>query len=74
MRNVQLYAFADAGTASNLAAGRGGGTLASSGAGLRTDITRDLDLDFEVAVPLTEDRYDTDDKTPRINVRVSQSF
>lgn len=74
VRNVQLYAFADAGTASNLAAGRGGGTLASSGAGFRTDITRDLDLDFEVAVPLTEDRYDTDDKTPRINVRVSQSF
>jgi len=74
VRNVQLYAFADAGTVSNLAAGRGGETLASSGAGLRTDITRDLDLDVEVAVPLTEDRYDTGDKTPRINLRVSQSF
>ncbi|WP_017665928.1 ShlB/FhaC/HecB family hemolysin secretion/activation protein [Porphyrobacter sp. AAP82] len=74
VRNVQLYAFADAGTVSNLAAGRGSGSLASSGAGLRTDITRDLDLDFEIAVPLTEDRYDTGDKTPRINVRVSQSF
>jgi hemolysin activation/secretion protein len=74
VRHVQLYAFADGGTVSNLAAGRGGGTLASSGAGLRTDITRDLDLDVEIAVPLTEDRYDTDDKTPRLNIRVSQSF
>lgn len=74
VRNMQLYAFADGGTVSNLQGGLGGGTLASSGAGLRADITRDLGLDFEVAVPLTEDRYDTGDNTPRINVRVSQSF
>lgn len=74
VRNVQLYAFADGGTVSNLQSGMGGGTLASSGAGLRTDITRHLDLDFEVAVPLTEDRYDTGDNTPRLNLRVSQSF
>ncbi|WDA41887.1 ShlB/FhaC/HecB family hemolysin secretion/activation protein [Erythrobacter sp. BLCC-B19] len=74
VRQVQLYAFADGGTVSNLEGGLGGGTLASSGAGLRTDITRDLDLDFEVAVPLTEDRYDTGDNSPRLNLRVSQSF
>lgn len=74
MRHVQLYAFADAGTVSNIAGGLGGGTLASSGAGLRTDITRALDLDFEVAVPLTEDRYDTGDNAPRLNLRISQSF
>ncbi len=74
VRHVQLYAFADGGSVSNLAQGRGGGTLASSGAGLRTDITRALDLDFEVAVPLTEDRYDTGDNSPRLNLRVSQSF
>jgi hypothetical protein len=37
-------------------------------------ITRALDLDFEVAVPLTEPRYDTNDNTPRLNLRVSQSF
>ncbi len=73
-RHVQLYAFADGGTVSNLQGGLGGGTLASSGAGLRTDITRDLDLDFEVAVPLTEDRYDTGDNSPRLNLRISQSF
>ncbi|TAD83884.1 MAG: ShlB/FhaC/HecB family hemolysin secretion/activation protein [Sphingomonadales bacterium] len=73
-RHVQLYAFADGGTVSNLGQGLGGGTLVSSGAGLRTDITRDLDLDFEVAVPLTEERYDTGDNSPRLNLRISQSF
>lgn len=74
VRHLQLYAFADGGTVTNLAGGRGGGTLASSGGGLRADVTRDLDLDLEVAVPLTEARYDTDDNSPRINLRVSQSF
>lgn len=73
-RHMQLYASADGGTVSNLAQGLGSGTLASSGAGLRTDITRYLDLDFEVAVPLTEDRYDTGNNSPRLNLRVSQSF
>lgn len=74
VRHLQLYAFADRGTVSNLGGGLGGGTLASSGAGLRTDITRDLDLDFEVAVPLTEERYDTGDNSPRLNLRIVQSF
>lgn len=74
LRHLQLYAFADGGTVSNLAGGRGGGTLASSGAGLRADVTRDFDLDLEIAVPLTEPRYDTDDHAPRINLRISQSF
>lgn len=74
VRHLQLYAFADGGTVSNLGGGLGGGTLASSGAGLRTDITRDLDLDLEVAVPLTEERYDTGDNAPRLNLRIVQSF
>ena len=54
--------------------GSGNATLASSGAGFRADVTRFLDVDLEVAVPLTEPRYDTDDRSPRINLRVSQSF
>jgi hemolysin activation/secretion protein len=74
VQHLQLYAFADGGMVSNLAGGRGDETLASSGAGLRADVTRNLDFDFEVAVPLTDPRYDTGDKTPRINLRVSQSF
>ncbi|PKP64771.1 MAG: hypothetical protein CVT85_09140 [Alphaproteobacteria bacterium HGW-Alphaproteobacteria-7] len=73
-RDLQLYAFADGGTVSNLQDGRGGGTLASSGGGFRTDLTRDLDVDLEIAVPLTEPRFDTNDHSPRINLRVVQSF
>ncbi len=74
VRHLQLYAFADGGTVTNIANGLGGGTLASSGAGFRADLNRTLDFDLEVAVPLTEPRYDTDDNTPRINLRVRQSF
>lgn len=37
-------------------------------------LTRNPDFDLEVVVPLTEPRYDTDDNTPRINLRVSQPF
>lgn len=71
---LQLYAFADGGTVTNLSDGFGGGSLASSGAGFRADISDTLDLDFEVAVPLTGPRYDTDDESPRVNVSVSKSF
>lgn len=72
--NLQLYAFADGGVVGTLPRGSGNQALASSGGGIRTDITRDLDLDFEVAVPLTETRYDTGDRSPRLNLRISQSF
>jgi hemolysin activation/secretion protein len=74
VRGMQLYAYADGGVVGNLDDGRGSGSLASGGGGIRTDITRDLDLDLELAVPLTGARYDTDDKSPRFNVSVSQSF
>ncbi|AOL94111.1 ShlB/FhaC/HecB family hemolysin secretion/activation protein [Porphyrobacter sp. LM 6] len=73
-RNLQLYAYADGGTVSNLNGGIGDGTLASSGGGLRADLTSMLNLGLEVAVPLTEVRYDTNDRSPRINLRVAQSF
>ncbi|ANK12061.1 ShlB/FhaC/HecB family hemolysin secretion/activation protein [Erythrobacter neustonensis] len=73
-RRLQLYAFADGGAVSDLGAGTSASSLASSGAGFRADFTRDLELDFEVAVPLTEDRYDTGDKSPRLNLRVTQSL
>jgi len=74
LNNLQLYAFADGGTVSNLGGGQSSGTLASSGAGIRADVTQNLDFDLELAVPLTEARYDTNTNAPRINLRVSQSF
>ena len=73
-QQVQIYAFADGGTVSFVESAFAGGSLASSGAGLRMDVGRSLNLDAEVAVPLTEPRYDTADNTPRINIRVNKSF
>lgn len=74
LRRLQLYAYVDGGVVGNLEDGRGSGSLASVGGGFRTDITRNLDLDLELAIPLTGSRYDTGDKSPRFNVSVSQSF
>ena len=74
LRRAELYAFADGGVVGNLEDGRGSGSLASSGGGIRTDLTPNLDLDLELAFPLTGPRYDTDDKSPRFNVAVTQSF
>ncbi len=74
VRKMQVYAFADGGVVGNLAGGRGGGSLASAGGGLRTEITRDLDLDLEIAVPLTGPRYDTDDMSPRFNFRITHAL
>lgn len=74
VRGMQLFAYADGGVVGNLDDGRGSGSLASSGGGIRTDITRGLDLDLILAVPLTGPRYDTGDKSPRFNLTVSQSF
>ncbi len=70
----QLYAYVDGGVVSNLEDGRGGGSLASAGGGVRLDITRDLDLDLEVAVPLSGPRFDSDSEAPLVNFRIEQSF
>jgi hemolysin activation/secretion protein len=70
----QIYAYADGGDVSNLEGGRGGGSLASVGGGLRLDLTRDLDLDLELAVPLTGERFDSESDAPLLNMRIAQSF
>lgn len=72
--SAQAYVFADGGTVTNLEDGFGSGTLASAGGGLRLDLTRDLDLGLEFAVPLTAERDDSDSDSPIFNLRVGQSF
>ncbi|MGB7409394.1 MAG: ShlB/FhaC/HecB family hemolysin secretion/activation protein [Pontixanthobacter sp.] len=74
IRNAELYIFGDGGVVGNLADGRGGGSLASAGGGVRTRITRDLDMNIEIAVPLTGPRYDTDNKDPRFNAGLRYNF
>ena len=71
---AQAYVFADAGSVSNLEDGFGGGSLASAGGGLRLNVTRDLNLGLEMAVPLTGERADSDSNSPLFNIRIGHSF
>ncbi|MEE4537490.1 MAG: ShlB/FhaC/HecB family hemolysin secretion/activation protein [Erythrobacter sp.] len=73
-RRSQMYVFFDGGVVSNLEEGRGGGSLASAGGGLRFALTRDLDMDLELAFPLTGERFDTESSAPLMNVRIEQVF
>ncbi|SFP57957.1 ShlB/FhaC/HecB family hemolysin secretion/activation protein [Sphingomonas rubra] len=70
---TQFYGFVDGGTVDNLRDGFGGGTLASTGVGLRAG-TGKLDGMVEIALPLNQDRFDTGDRRPRISLRVSRTF
>ncbi|MDR6787592.1 hemolysin activation/secretion protein [Sphingomonas sp. BE138] len=69
----QLYGFVDGGTVGNLRGGFGGGSLASTGLGMRIGTGR-VDWMAEVAWPLTADRFDTGDRRPRVSVRVARAF
>ncbi|MCH4892587.1 hypothetical protein GO308_05620 [Sphingomonas sp. SFZ2018-12] len=73
-RRAQLYAFVDGGRVTNLRSGFGSGSLASAGGGIRADITPKFGASLEVAAPLTGRRYDTSDRTPKINFRLVRSF
>lgn len=71
---LELYAFADGGEVTNLASGFGGGSLFSSGGGLRADVDSSTDAAFEVAVPLSGPRYDSNNEDPRIRFSVTRYF
>ena len=74
VRRAEFYGFFDGGTLSNRDGGAGGGALASGGGGIRVDFVRSVSAGLEVAVPLTGERYDTGDRSSRINFRVNTSF
>ncbi len=74
IRRAQLYAFIDGGEVDNLRSGFGSGSLASTGGGIRADVTARFGANFEVAVPLSGARYDTNDRTPKLNFRLVRSF
>ncbi len=74
IRRAQLYGFVDGGQVSNLRGGYGGGGLASAGGGVRADITRELGATVEVAAPLTDPRYETGDRRPRVNLGLARTF
>ncbi|KQN25492.1 hypothetical protein ASE86_04445 [Sphingomonas sp. Leaf33] len=73
-RKAQLYAFVDGGRVTNLAGGFGGGGLVSGGGGVRADVSPSIDANVELAVPLSGPRYETENKDPRLNLRVLKAF
>jgi hemolysin activation/secretion protein len=72
--HIQLYTFGDGGAVYNLANQPGGTTLASAGGGMRIDFSSALGATAEIAVPLTQPRYDTQNRQPRISVGLAKSF
>ncbi|MEH3120693.1 MAG: ShlB/FhaC/HecB family hemolysin secretion/activation protein [Sphingomonas phyllosphaerae] len=69
----QLYTFVDGGTVGNRKGGIGGGSLASTGIGMRIG-TGHFDWMAEAALPLGPVRFDTGDRRPRVSLRVSRAF
>lgn len=67
---VQLYAFADGGVVRNFDQGFGGGRLYSGGGGVRARLGK-FGLGFETAFPLNSDRFDSGDRSPRLNMQLS---
>jgi hemolysin activation/secretion protein len=71
---MQFYGFVDGGVVSDIGTAVNDGSLFSAGGGVRVDITRRLDVDLELAVPLSGPRFDSDGSTPKVNLSVSQDF
>ncbi len=69
----QLYAFVDGGYVSNIGTGFGGGSLASAGGGLRSQIGR-FDLGIEAAAPIGNDRFQSGDQSAKINFQIGLRF
>lgn len=73
LSRIQIYAYGDAGTVSNLRQGGGGGSLASAGGGLRLRLAKATDIGLELAVPLSTTASDPSPK-PRFSTSLSQGF
>lgn len=69
----QLYGFVDGGYVSNIGTGFGDGALASAGGGMRAQIGK-VDLGVEAAAPVIDDRIESGDKSPKVNMQVGVRF
>jgi hemolysin activation/secretion protein len=70
---AQLYGFVDGGHVGNLQRGFGGGTLLSGGGGIRAG-KGNAEFGLEVAAPINADRFETQDRSPKVNLIVSYGF
>jgi hemolysin activation/secretion protein len=73
LSRLQLYLYADAGRATNLRGGFGGGSLASAGGGARAWFDGGFEAGLELGLPLTDSPFDPD-PDPRISVSLGSSF
>ena len=73
LRRLQLYLYADAGRATNLRGGFGGGSLASAGGGARAWFSHGLEAGLELGVPLTDSPYDPN-PDPRFSFSLASRF
>lgn len=74
VKRAQVYAFFDGGTVAKKVGGFGVGTLASTGGGVRMDMTSKLGANFEVGVPLSGVRYDTGNTGPKVTFGLNSAF
>lgn len=70
--SAQFYAFVDGGYVDNLRLGSGGGSLVSTGGGVRASIGK-IDFGVEVAVPVKGQR-ESGGKSPKLNATIAFSF
>jgi hemolysin activation/secretion protein len=70
---VQLYQFVDGGYVENLAGGFGNGERWSAGTGFRAARGK-TNISVEVAFPLNAPRFETGNRSPRVNLTVGQDF
>jgi hemolysin activation/secretion protein len=70
---AQPYVFIDGGRVTNIDGGFGGGSLLSGGGGVRTRFGG-IDFGVESAYPLTSERFDSGDHSPRFNLQLSTRF
>lgn len=71
--NIQAYGFIDGGATWQRGPSTSDGTIISAGGGLRGRMGK-LNLEVESAWPITDDRRETGDKSPNINVNVGLDF
>ena len=74
VRAAQVYTYADAGSVGNLEEGRGGGSLASIGGGVRVWLKPKVEASIEVGVPLREGFDEDQDLDPRISFTLTSRF
>ena len=69
-----IYGFVDGGYVANLDNALGTGSLMSAGFGSRLVFMQKVNLGLEMAFPITQPRYDTGNRAPRVSFNMGANF